>query len=482
METRVIFAWMLVFSAITPLRAAEDFRAFKSATGQEIKAKFEGMNGGNVKLRREDGKVFELPKEKLSAADQAYILEAATRTGGESAAVNKEAGHEIVTAEPFATRKAEELAKGLQLRPESQSKYGKSWRLYAAYVKDYRLFGAMPYSVALYSNEQGLVTGLSAVYANKGDFDSKVGFGKDHFNGGSSATAATLVTLEEAMTLDEQAVSKALTSALGTPREQRYGEGKTRRKILRWDWNGHSFLLSNEAGEYVGLSIVSTETADAGGKSLRMKDEDLKKRLVDGVMKADNGDVAISEIPMVDQGPKGYCVPATFERAMRTMGMDADMYLLAMVGQSSAGGGTVVEYLLEGIRSQVYSKGRRPKDEDVKDLKIRDVKRYIDLGVPVMWTMCSMEEYNEQADKNTKARQSVTDWAAYTAQIAESAKPFAAKPKPEDRRHICMIIGYNEKTNELAVSDSWGASFEKRWVPLGVANWANAGHFFMILP
>jgi hypothetical protein len=36
---------------------------------------------------------------------------------------------------------------------------------------------------------------------------------------------------------------------------------------------------------------------------------------------------------MVDQGPKGYCVPATFERAMRTMGIDADMYLLAMVGQ-----------------------------------------------------------------------------------------------------------------------------------------------------
>jgi hypothetical protein len=164
------------------------------------------------------------------------------------------------------------------------------------------------------------------------------------------------------------------------------------------------------------------------------------------------------------------------------MGMDADMYLLAMVGQSAAGGGTVVEYLLEGIRSQVYSKGRRPKDEDVKDLKIRDVKRYIDQGVPIMWTMCSMDDYNEQANKNTGARNSVTDWAAYTAQIAEAAKPIAIKPKPEDNRHICMIIGYNEQTNELAVSDSWGASFEKRWVPLSVANWASAGHFFMILP
>ena len=470
---------LLFCASSVPVAAAEDFRSFKNATGQEIRARFEGMAGDLVKLRREDGKVFELTKDKLSAADQTYVLEAATRAGGESTALNTAAGHPVVTAEPLASRKAEEMASSLKLRPESQSKYGKSWRLYAAYAKDYRLFGAMPYSVALYSDEQGLVTGVSAVYSNKGDTGSKAGMGADHFKGGTTATEDAL---KEAMVQDEQTVSKALSSVLGVPKEQRFGEGKTRRKILRWDWNGHSFLLSNEEGEYVGLSIVSTETADAGGKSLRMRDEDLKKRLTDGVKKDPNGDVYITQIPMVDQGPKGYCVPATFERAMRTMGMDADMYLLAMVGQSGIGGGTVVEYLLEGIRSQVYSKGRRPKDEDVKDLKIRDIKRYIDQGVPVMWTMCSMDAYNEQADKNTEKRKSVTDWTAYAAEIAADTASFAAKEKPEDNRHICMIIGYNEKTNELAVSDSWGARFELRWVPLPVANWANAGHLFMILP
>ncbi len=459
--------------------AAEDFRVFRSAAGQEIKAKFEGIAGDLVKLKREDGKIFELAKDKLSAADQAYVLEAGARAGGEATSVNTAAGHEIVTGEPLAARKAEELAKGLNLRPESQSKYGRSWRVYAAFVKEYSLFGAMPYSVALYSNQDGLVTGVSAVYANKGDFGSNAGFAADHFKGGTTATASTL---EAAMIQDEQTVSKALTSALGAPKEQRFGEGKTRRKILRWDWNGHSFLLSNEEGEYVGLQIVSTETADAGGKSSRMKDEDLKKRLIESVVKADNGDVSISQIPMVDQGPKGYCVPATFERAMRTMGMDADMYLLAMIGQSSAGGGTVVELLLDGIRSQVYNKGRRPKDEEVKDMKIRDVKKYIDQGVPVMWTMFSMDDYNDVADKNSKTRKTVTDWAAYATEIAETAKPIALKSKPDDNRHVCMIIGYNEKTSELAVSDSWGASFELRWVPLSVANWANAGHFFMILP
>jgi hypothetical protein len=45
-----------------------------------------------------------------------------------------------------------------------------------------------------------------------------------------------------------------------------------------------------------------------------------------------------------------------------------------------------------------------------------------------------------------------------------------------------MIIGYNEATNEFVVSDSWGSSYERRWVPVKVANWASQGSIFMILP
>jgi hypothetical protein len=45
-----------------------------------------------------------------------------------------------------------------------------------------------------------------------------------------------------------------------------------------------------------------------------------------------------------------------------------------------------------------------------------------------------------------------------------------------------MIIGYNERTNEIAVSDSWGERFELRWIPTGVANWVNQEYIFSILP
>lgn len=475
------FRKTLLLLALVPMASAtEPERTFTSTEGDKVNATFVGLRETMATLLRADGATFETPLVDLSEADRIYIAAADLRLRelrASSEKLNQAAGRNIADGKSFDELDAADLAGKLKLRPESTSKYGKSWRLYSSFVKDYTLFGAMPYSVALYSDGEGKVSNISIVYANKGDFGSTAGFGQDHFK---SAGIAAPTTLKDAMDLDEKTVASAITKALGEGSTQRYGEGDTRRKITRWDWNGHAFLLSNEEGEYVSLAIVPKEMADSGGKSARMTDAALKLRLAESVIREPNGDVLISEIPMVDQGPKGYCVPATFERAMRTMGIDADMYLLAMVGQSAAGGGTVVEVLLENVKSAVYRKGRRTRDDEIKSLKIRDVKRYIDEGVPLMWSMCSMDEYNEIANENTVGRKSGD--AAFREKMDALAAKFADKDKPEDNRHICMIIGYNEQTGELAVSDSWGKHYELRWVPLGVAEWASNGKLFMILP
>ncbi|WP_411827474.1 SHD1 domain-containing protein [Luteolibacter sp. AS25] len=471
-----LIAALLICGTLTTATAGEE-RTFSSSEGKEIRASFLSFQNNNVTLRRADGKSFDVPLDRLSKADQDYIASLSSAAEDEAAAINDAAGLEISSGKSFHETDAGELAAALGLKPESTSKHGKSWRLYASFVKDYTLFGAMPYSVALYSREDGTLRNISIVYANKGDFGSTAGFAEDHFQSiGTKAPG----TLAEAMDLDEKTLTTSLNSVFGDGTSQRYGESGTRRDITRWDWNGHSFLLSSEEGEYVSLAIVSTETADNEGKSERMDDSTLKSRLAENVVIEENGDVHISEIPMVDQGPKGYCVPATFERAMRTMGIDADMYLLAMVGQSSAGGGTIVELLLDNVKSAVYRKGRRTKDDSIKGIKIRDVKRYIDEGIPVMWSMCSMDEYNEIANNNTKLRSPGA--TALSPEIAAATEKILDQPAPDDHYHICMIIGYNETTGELAVSDSWGKRYELRWVPVEVASWASNGSLFMILP
>ena len=96
--------------------------------------------------------------------------------------------------------------------------------------------------------------------------------------------------------------------------------------------------------------------------------------------------------------------------------------------------------------------------------------------------MCSADSYNKIANDNTVQRAKLSDWKTYAASIKEEAAKITSAPKPDDKHHCCMIIGYNETTQEVAVSDSWGPQFERRWVPLAVADWASMGSLFMILP
>jgi len=460
--------------------AVSQWRSLGDGSGTTIEARFEGKKDGLYLLRRRaDGKLFEVRPDLLKPADQALFDQSAKTLDAELGKLNTTATHPLFSGTPFEARPAEEIAKALKLRSESSTKFSKSWRLYASKVEGYRLFGAMPYSVALYADTEGHASSLSVVFSNKGDFGSQAGSAEDHFKGGTNASSNTLAA---AMARDETAVAAALSGVLGEPQTQRFGEGKSRRLIKRWDWNGHSLLLSSEENEYVSLLVVPLDFAEADGRTAQLKDTQLKTRLAESVVRDSNGDVYLGQIPMVDQGPKGYCVPATFERAMRTMGIDTDMYLLAMIGGTAAGGGTSIDRLLVSVRSSVYRKGRRTKDENVKDLRIRDVKRYIDEGIPVMWAMKSVEDYNKTANENTGKRKAVTDWPAYAKEITAKAEEISAKDKPDENHHMCMIIGYNEATNEFVVSDSWGSSYERRWVPVKVANWASQGSIFMILP
>ncbi|WP_035610257.1 C39 family peptidase [Haloferula sp. BvORR071] len=470
---------LLLAATCLSSHAIGEWRVLKDGEGGQIRARFEGVQKDKYLLRREsDGKLFEVSPGMLMGEDRTSFDAQAKQLSEELAKLSKMAGYALFSGTPFEVRQASEIAAVLHLDQESKTKHCASWRAYTG--DSYRLFGARPYSVALYADQEGNASILSAVFSNKGDFKSTMGQGEKHFEGKSEADEASLA---KAMAADEQTVLSSITAALGQPKMEHFGDSrKTRKKVMRWDWNGHSLILSNQEGEYVSLSIVPLQLADAGGKTARVKDGDIRKQLAEDIVKMDNGDVYLGQIPMVNQGPKGYCVPATFERAMRTAGIEADMYLLAMIGKSGMGGGTSVEYLLDEVRQQVRSKGRRTEDKSVKELRVRDVKGYIDKGIPVMWTMRSLKPYNETANANTARRSSVVDWPGWAAEIAAKAAEVVKQESEQDAHHICMIVGYNEKTNELAVSDSWGASYERRWVPTTVANWASSGGLFMILP
>ena len=373
--------------------------------------------------------------------------------------VNKALGLELFADASLWDDDAKAVADRLAWPQESETTNDASYRLYPK--DDYRVLGSRPYSCSFLA-EQGKPSALSLMFANKGDsvsIESKAA--KDKAK--AKERDSQIKDYKKAIALDSKDLGEKLTALFGKPVSDRMGQGRATSEVVRrWDWNGHAFLLAAPKDEYVALRILSVKSADEGGRS-RVTDAELFARAKTRVDRRPNGDVILKDIPMVNQGPKGYCVPATWERVMRYMGVPADMYVLAMAGQSGAGGGTSIQGIANGANDAVRSGGRKIETTSVK-IDPASVSKYIDRGLPVMWVMYSTKAYNDLANERTKEREGMSDAAAWKKTLAESRK--GQKPLQPNRNegHMCMIIGYNKETGEIAVSDSWGPAFEERWV------------------
>lgn len=348
---------------------------------------------------------------------------------------------------------------------ESQTEKQSSFRSYPN--PEYRILECRPYSAALYG-ENGKAQRLSIVFANKGDFTFSY-----------APTDREIEAMEDAIEADVERIRAKLTEQLGEPDKQQFGSGRgIKQSILRWDWKDHAFLLASQDGEYANLKIMSTEAANNKGRGEKLSDAKLRTLTTDNLIQRSNGDVVIGNIPMVNQGPKGYCVPATFERYLSYMQIPADMYVLAMAGQTSVGGGTSLSAIISSIESFISSQNRSMKQQKTA-IDIRTVQKHIDKGLPIIWTMFSTKEYNEYSDKHTLARLDVTDWDSWE-KTTKSKSRNTELQQDLSTAHACLIIGYNKETNEIAVSDSWGPSYAERWIPAEQAEQVSQGAIYVI--
>ena len=424
------------------------------------------------------------------------------------------------------------VAKRLGWPEESRTSSQSSYRLYPTEKSPVNILGARAYSCVLYATK-GKPTEVSIVFVNEGDYawtqnflaaaqrlkppDNSTPFPSTNSDTSPSTNAApnTLPgpdsepngpsdlenmhlnnddlsdidkkvhdAFEKALKQDAQTITDALTRLFGDPAHQGFGGGsETRERVMRWDWQGHAFLLSTPKDTYVTLRIVPVDFADNYGKADTINHDDLKALLLQRVTRADSGDVVVSDIPMVDQGPKGYCVPATWERYLRFLGIPADMYVLAMAAGTSQKG-TNLDAMVGNVDSLVTLYHRRI-DTFPGDLDMKMISRNIDNGLPIMWT-CSIHLPFEQAISQRKeARSKITNWDAWAAQLETQDKaeiPEEITGTPSAGGHQRMIMGYNDKTGEIAISDSWSKAFAIRWMTLREANAINAGLLYVIEP
>ncbi|MFV0416705.1 MAG: C39 family peptidase [Chthoniobacterales bacterium] len=367
----------------------------------------------------------------------------------------------------------------LQWPQESKTSYGDSYRLYPR--QPIQVLGARPFSLVLYG-DNGKPGSISMVFANKGDVEA-LAKGEIDFSASKARieqqTKQILRDYGRFIRNDRQAIEKRLTEVLGEPSTDRVGATRqTRERVLRWDWKDSSILLAAPRDEYVAVRIVPTESLETQGTA-RVSNDEMRATLSKRIEKRDNGDVILTDVPMVDQGPKGYCVPATWERVLRYMGIPADMYILAMAGGTNVGGGTSTASIAASADELVRSGGRRLTKQRGK-VSIRSVAKAIDDGKPLMWTMYSLDEINERLKHRKAQRESTTDWEGWKKSLDPYRKSTRKLKIDKERGHVCMIVGYNKETDEIAVSDSWGPAFAERWITVEEADAVSQGEFYII--
>ena len=369
---------------------------------------------------------------------------------------------------------AKAWAAQIRLPVESETAYQSSFRAYPSSAIS--VLGANPKSIALVATEDR-PDQLTLIFANKGD-----SAGDGQLWGGSTQPSGNLeAKVEAAVANDADQIRQAILPVLGKPRRQGFGDfGKTRETAERWDWEGTAFLLIEQKGEYTALRILPTSTADAGGRSARISDARLRERMKENVIRRENGDVVVGNIPMIDQGPKGFCVPATYARVLLYAGVPADLYLLALLGKTGIGGGTRISSMEKSARTLAASYGRSITSISAS-LDLPKLESYFERGVPLTWALFRDEAIDRDLTRRMQERPSA-DPLTWSQSLEPKRKAARAIRKNQLNGHVCLLIGCNRKTGELATSDSWGPEFAERWITVEEARALSAGDLGAIVP
>lgn len=256
--------------------------------------------------------------------------------------------------------------------------------------------------------------------------------------------------------------------------------------------------------EYLKLSATPAGARPAGGPSAAAP-------VSMGAMRAKvrreaNGDVLLADIPMVDQGEKGYCAVATAERVMRYYGMEVDQNELAQLAASSAAGGTDPRAMLESLRRVGVKLGCKVKV--LEEFGVQEFMRLVDrynraarkeklAEIKLGYQIDITDVYNRMEtallrDVRTKSTADVKNFLGDIARNIDQGVPLLwgvqlgkveekELPKQIGGGHMRLIVGYNPKTPEVLFSDSWGPGHELKRMALDDA-WTITCALYLIEP
>ena len=357
----------------------------------------------------------------------------------------------------------------------------------------------------------GLKVWEAKVYFDKGGEEEKVARVElSLYNRGDAGLAAMDVAeLKEKIAAVAQQLEPAAKKANPEKTTLRNGGVQYRRRFDTADPAGElAWGLSaadankNRSVEYLRLTLTPKGGAKAkrGASAKKPAGVAGKAKIRDNVTKSPNGDVFIDNVPMVDQGQKGYCAAAVSERVLRYYGNPIDEHEIAQQAGTTAEGGTSVDAMREVVRTvgQKHGLGYQTvvsmaagigdlEDEIARYNKAAKVEKKPELSMAqfTRGNMIYVNEIREAMDPKVvyRMRQKDAKLKKFSTGIRQQVNAgipvfwgvtlgiFPEKGvNPQTRGgHMRLIIGYNDKKKEILYSDSWGAGHELKRMP---ADWA----------
>ncbi|MGJ8697122.1 MAG: C39 family peptidase [Verrucomicrobiaceae bacterium] len=236
--------------------------------------------------------------------------------------------------------------------------------------------------------------------------------------------------------------------------------------------------------------------------------KEVKRRgsLDDNVVEKENGDVLVTNVPMVDQGEKGYCVVASVERVARYFGLDVDQHELAQLADTSAEGTypDKMEKAFKRLTGRIHVRTLKLMDYDYKQT-VSDYKAYekearkqgaetfdIDLDRSYIIAQGFWANLNPEIFKVVKAREAKYDFfKRKTKEFVDQGVPicwtlylgmFKEGDMPQSRGgHMRLIVGYNEEKEEVLYTDSWGEGHELKRMP-AIEAWCMTTGMYAMVP
>lgn len=264
-------------------------------------------------------------------------------------------------------------------------------------------------------------------------------------------------------------------------------------------WGVSGAKVKDQTADFVRVTLTPRSARRTKGVSKSVSGVAARAKVKAHVRKNDAGDVWIDDVPMVDQGQKGYCAAATGERVLRYYGYNIDEHEVAQSAGTTARGGTSVSEMVETVRAMgskcrlgfssivsimggdvgkdVEQYNKFARTERAPELSLGEFMHGGVLHLGELFAAMNPEVVKKMRTRDSRYKKFLSGvktqvdqgipvfWGVTLGMFPEPGLPQARGG------HMRLIVGYNAKTHEVLYSDSWGVGHELKRMP---EDWAFA--------